>query len=491
MPLILPGNVGSATAATGYDVANSLRFNNGSSDRLTRTTTGSVTNADKVTFSAWVKRSGQINQNISIWGEYYDTNNRTEIGFNSTNDHFYIYGKDGGSTYVQVETNATFRDVSAWYHFVLAYDSTDGTAANRVKMYVNGVQITSFATATYPDQNTDIRLNSTNQGYSVGDAEAADHFWDGYMCEVAHVDGQQLAPTAFGEFDDDSGIWKPKDFKDDTTFGTNGYYLEFKQSGVGTNASGMGADTSGNDNHFAVNNLTAIDQSIDTCTNNFATLNGLDFYHNATANTHSTLTEGGLKFVIASGNKGFARSTFAVSAGKWYFEAETNAVGKGFYGVCHEGIMEDGTALQPSAVYYYEAVPDFRSGDQIITTNAVSVSAGDILGFALDMDNYALYISKNGTYMNSGNPGSGSSRTGAISEEFTNGRAVLSDYGPIFANVANTSTTGGLDAKVNFGSPFYSESGGNADGNGFGNFKTAPPSGYLAFCTKNLAETGG
>ena len=244
-------------------------------------------------------------------------------------------------------------------------------------------------------------------------------------------------------------------------------------------------------NTFSETNLVATDQSIDTCTNNFATLNSLDFYYNSTANTQSTSSEGNLYYTVASGNKGFARSTFAVSTGKWYWEIEANAVGKGFYGVCHEGIMVDGTALQPSAVYYYENVPDFRSGDEIVTTNAVSISAGDILGFALDMDNSALYISKNGTYMNSGNPASGSSRTGSIAEEFTNGRAVLSDFGAIFANVANTSTSGALDASANFGSPHYSESGGNADGNGFGNFKTAPPSGYLALCTKNLGSTGG
>ena len=470
MPLILPGNVGSATAATGYDVANSLRFNNGSSDRLTRTTTGSVTNADKVTFSAWVKRSGQINQNISIWGEYYDTNNRTEIGFNSTNDHFYIYGKDGGSTYVQVETNATFRDVSAWYHFVLAYDSTDGTAANRVKMYVNGVQITSFATATYPNQNTDIRLNSTNQGYSVGDAEAADHFWDGYMCEVAHVDGQQLAPTAFGEFDDDSGIWKPKDFKDDTTFGTNGYYLEFKQSGVGTNASGMGADTSGNDNHFAVNNLTAVDQSIDTCTNNFCTWNPLANYTNSVA-----FTEGNLLAMSGTNDQwDSGRATMGFAKGKWYFECLFVAgVSTQYIGVVDESCKmntanahdENGTT-----VFYNNSGGEIRKDGTATTADYGTFSSSEVAGIAIDADNFTISVYKGGSLIVDAYALS-TTRTGFLFPFTTN----LND---------------GDGVKVNFGSPHYAESGGNTDANGYGNFNQSVPSGYFAINTKNLAEHG-
>ena len=488
MPLILPGNVGSATAATGYDVANSLRFNNGSSDRLTRTTTGSVTNADKVTFSAWVKRSGQINQNISIWGEYYDTNNRTEIGFNSTNDHFYIYGKDGGSTYVQVETNATFRDVSAWYHFVLAYDSTDGTAANRVKMYVNGVQITSFATATYPNQNTDIRLNSTNQGYSVGDAEAADHFWDGYMCEVAHVDGQQLAPTAFGEFDDDSGIWKPKDFKDDTTFGTNGYYLEFKQSGVGTNASGMGADTSGNDNHFAVNNLTAIDQSTDTCTNNFATLNPLD-----NVVSQAVFTEGNLKSTMNNSNSQGVGSTgtFWVSSGKWYVEAKliNNAGDNGSaFGVT--GKVGLSTASADRVGNSADAITYTDTGQKAIAgsyTNSYgsSFTNGDIIGIYIDLDNLKIYFAKNGSLQNSG--------TGLTLNAIAN-----TLNGVYTFSVGMNAGTGTPVFEINFGgTQTYSISSAVTDDNGYGNFEYSPnitgdsvAKKFYSMCTKNLAEYG-
>ena len=485
MPLILGTN---SIKDTGFDVANSCRFG---VNTYMHKVLGSDNEKDTWTFSLWVKRgkSGStqrmMTHNGATSGKFF------YLRWESNEQlHFHIGMSDGN--FAGFDTTQVFRDHSAWYHIVCAVDTTQGTEANRVKIYVNGSQVTAFGTANYPAQNTTASIGRTDTPMVVGalygsgfgiTSGSPQEFYDGYLAEVCFIDDSQLAADSFGEFDSDSGIWKPKDVSG-LTFGTDGFYLDFEDSG------NLGNDANGGTDLTEVN-LAAIDQSIDTCTNNFATLNPLDLYYNATASTGSTLTEGNLYYQVASGNKGFARSTFGVSAGKWYFEVEANSVGKGFYGVCHEGIMVDGTALQPSAVYYYEAVPDFRSGDQIITTNAVSVSAGDILGFALDMDNYALYISKNGTYMNSGNPGSGSSRTGAISELFTNGRAVLSDYGPIFANVANTSTTGGLDAKVNFGSPFYSESGGNADGNGFGNFKTAPPSGYLAFCTKNLAETGG
>ena len=483
MPLILPGNVGSATAATGYDVANSCRFNDGDSAYMHKTPGGAGTSADLFTFSMWIKR-GIISSSdrIVLFYAQSDAQNFDRISFTDA-DVLEWKGVRSDSQAFNLTTSQVFRDISSWYHLHFIWDSADSTADNRMRIYVNGTQVTAFGTRANPSSGLDAIIGSA-QKHSVGSTGSSGTYYDGYMAEVVYLDGQELTPDGnTGEFDEDSGIWKPIDVSG-LTFGNNGFYLDYEDSG------NLGNDANGGTDLTEVN-LAAIDQSIDTCTNNFATLNPLDLYYNATASTGSTLTEGNLYYQVASGNKGFARSTFGVSAGKWYFEVEANSVGKGFYGVCHEGIMVDDTTLQNSAVYYYEAVPDFRSGDEIVTTNAVSVSAGDILGFALDMDNYALYISKNGTYMNSGNPGSGSSRTGAISEEFTNGRAVLSDYGPIFANVSNTSTTGGLDTLLNFGSPPYSESGGNADGNGFGNFKTAPPSGYLAFCTKNLAETGG
>jgi len=411
------------------------------------------------TFEFWVYKTASGKAAI-FETRASDDNDGFNLEFNSTGNGAFEWYDTSIASGNDLPKDGSAIALNTWTHFAVVRNGSS------CKMYRDGT-----AVGTEKDVGTDSQVSAGTP--TIGESAAGANDFQGFLDEIrlsstARYTGNFTAPSAAFTSDSDTVL-----------------LIQSKASNL------ISADVSGTGNHLTSSGLTLIDQSIDTCTNNFATLNGLDFYHNSTANTQSTLTEGSLYYQVASGNKGFARSTFGVSAGKWYFEVETNSVGKGFYGVCHEGIMVDGTALQPSAVYYYENVPDFRSGDQIITTGVVSVSAGSILGFALDMDNHALYISKDGTYMNSGNPGSGSSRTGAISELFTNGRAVLSDFGPIFANVSNTSTTGGLDAKVNFGSPFYSESGGNADGNGFGNFKTAPPSGYLAFCTKNLAETGG
>jgi hypothetical protein len=299
------------------------------------------------------------------------------------------------------------------------------------------------------------------------------------MCEVAHVDGQQLAPTAFGEFDDDSGIWKPKDFKNDTTFGTNGYYLEFKQSGVGTNASGMGADTSGNDNHFAVNNLTAIDQSTDTCTNNFAVLNRLAW----TTGSGLTFSEGNLKVANSVSDWRPVISTIPVTTGKWYCEIKCTAIGSGAqYGVT------------PITDYNDPGNLAFNIGDQARTfvyindgnkeNNGSAASYGntyttnDIIGIAIDLTNNYIYFSKNGTFQASGDPTSGSSGTNAA-YALTDGYY----YGFTFATNAGT-------AEINFGSPSFSISSGNSDGNGYGNFEYSVPSGYYALNSKNLAEYG-
>jgi hypothetical protein len=197
---------------------------------------------------------------------FYDSGGNLQefIGFNSTDSFRWYHRTSGGTTYY-LNTNRLFRDVSAWYHILVAYDSTQATASNRVKFYVNGTQETSFETSNYPAQDVDSELNKANaiRLYSWNGSE----YFNGYIAENVFCDGQALAPSDFGEFDEDSGIWKPIAYEG--TYGTNGYFLEFKDS------SALGDDTSGNTNDWTVNNLTSIDQTTDTPTNNFATLNPL------------------------------------------------------------------------------------------------------------------------------------------------------------------------------------------------------------------------
>jgi len=474
---------------TGYDVANSARFENSSSDYLNRTPS-STSNRKTFTFSFWVKRT-KLGTNDTIYNVRPGGLGANRLSFHSTTDTFRI-ALEPISKFIF--TTRKFRDVSAWYHIVAAFDTTQGTASDRVKIYINGVQEGSLVkgdggAATYPDQNTDLDINTTNVINLGRDLETSSDFIDMYLAEFVFIDGQQLAPTSFGEFDEDSGIWKPIDVSG-LTFGTNGFYLDFEDS------SALGNDVSGNDNDFTVNNLTAIDQSTDTCTNNFATFNPLAVWRGQNTTPSSVLEEGNLKVAIGSSEVTLVASTFGVTSGKWYWESKSNGVGRLFSGFVNKNAFgntsEPHASTNSAGISYYEAVPDFRgnSGDGGITTGVVSISSGDVLGFALDMDNFAFYISKNGTYMNSGNPTSGSNKTGAISELFTNGSQYLSDHGEVFPCCYVQSTDFVGTASYNFGSPPYSESGGNSDGNGYGNFKTAPPSGYYALNTKNLAEYG-
>jgi len=482
MPLILPGNVGSATAATGYAVDNSLRFNDGSSDSLTKSL-GTPTSTKIGTFSCWVKL-GNVTTEQTMLGAYADSSNRHHIEFQA--DHnIEIFGKASNSVNMNLITNAFFRDVSAFYNIVVAYDTSQGTASNRVKLYVNGTQVTSFATETYPAQDLVLQFNTDGSTIAVGRNQGG-NYADGYMCEVVFVDGQALAADSFGEFDEDSGIWKPIKVSG-LTFGDNGSYLEFKGSGTSANASGMGADTSGNTNHFTVNNLTAVDQSTDTCTNNFATLNPLDnFFPNHTYSdgnlTSASGTADGSPYTYVTSSMGF-------NTGKWYWEFKAvakesgidnwvpgftsqrtttttlvnanNTHGYGMYG--HSGVI------------YNDGSSAYGSG----------FTTGNIVMIAVDMDNLGAYWGVNGTWLNSSDPESGSSRTGA--KVITAPTGDIGVYLPSwFWYEADVNGT----ASFNFGSPPYAISSGNADGNGFGNFEYAVPSGYLAICTKNLAESG-
>ena len=467
-----------AKVTPAYEVANSCMFNDGDSAYMHKTPS-SDGNRQTFTISVWLKR-GTLSSIQNILGSSDDSfGNGLFLQFQA--DDTLRFGFQDPNQFKV--TNRVFRDCSAWYNIVVAVNVNEASNSNRVKIYVNGTQETSFGT---DNTMTDVDKDWNNQqAHSVGRSGAYDsQYFDGYLAEVVSIDGSQLAATSFGEFDEDSPtIWKPKDVSG-LTFGTNGFYLDFEDS------SNLGNDANGGTDLTEVN-LAATDQTTDTPNNNFATLNPLDHYYNATTSTGGTLSEGNTKFVIASGNKGFARSTIGVNAGKWYWECKLHAVSKGFLGVCNNEILVKDSTPQVNAIYLYEATPDFRSGDQILTTGVASISTNNIMNFALDMDNNAFYIGVNNSWMNSGDPTSGSSRTGAISELFTTGRAIISDSGEMFANLLNTSTSGGINTSMNFGNPAYANYSDAADANGYGAFEYAPPSGFLALCTKNLGSDGG
>ena len=469
-----------STPSFAYEVANSLRLDEPSNSGLTKTPSGAG-NRRTFTLSTWVKRSKITNQtgDVQTMFESRESNNDNCALTFQTDDTLSIKLKVSG-TNKSLITNRVFRDVSAWYHIVCAVDTTQSTDSNRVKIYVNGVQETSFGTEDYPSQDAQTSFNNS-VGHGIGKrSDTTSQNFDGYLTEVVMIDGQALDPTSFGEFNSDSPtIWQPIDISG-LTFGTNGFYLDFEDS------SALGNDVSGNNNDYSVSNLSAVDQSTDTCTNNFATLNPLVTYP-STPPVHS---EGNLQVVTVNADPGHfgSSSTIGVSTGKWYAEFKpTNSTSGVPYLI---GVSSDPAEMARNGAtsgnqnsstewgYYSYSGNQFHDGSNSSYGDAYTTN--DIIGVALDLDNHKLYFSKNGTFQNSGDPTSGSTGTGAISI----------DSGETYFFMLSDLGGGVCTFQANFGSPPFSISSGNSDANGHGNFEYSVPSGYYALNTKNLAEYG-
>ena len=457
----MPFNIFGANSVSGYTVKNSLRFNRGSSDTLSRTFS-TATNYKIQTFSAWIKRaniSGSTTYRL-IGGYNGSAGFSSEINFN--NDSLRM--EFGGSSQYILKTTQLFRDVSAWYHILVAIDTTQATSSNRIKMYVNGSQVSAFDTANYPAQNDNSQLTSANANNYIGSGWSGGEPFDGYMSEIYFIDGQQLTPSSFGETDTDTGIWIPKAYTG--TYGTNGFYLQFK------NSSSLGTDSSGNGNNFTVNNLTSIDQTTDTPTNNFATGNPLII----TAN-QGTFAEGNLQ-LTGAGSISNLFSTIAVDKGKWYMECKVISNADSLLGISSiDQVNSSFTYIGSTSLSW-----GYHAGNGKLYNNGASVAygntytAGDIVGIALDMDNGKVYFHKNGTYQNSSNPTTQTNpaATGLTGYYYMGTSCYFSP-----AEVR----------QVNYGNPPYS-SNAYQDANGYGNFSYSVPSGYYSLCTKNLYQYG-
>ena len=443
-----------------YEVANSCRFDDGSSSKLSKSISSSG-NRKTWTWSAWIKRGNIAGANMDLFGTQYTGLAKGGLYIDTSERLYYSqYEAGGASNNVGIRTNRVFRDTSAWFHVCLIWDTTDSTGDDRIRLYINGTRETSLGVNTNPSLNLDGVVNLNTHDLFVG-GEVSTLFFDGYMCEVVFIDGQALTPDNFGEFDSDTPtIWKPKDVSG-LTFGTNGFYLDFKDS------SNLGNDANGGTD-FTESNLAATDQSTDTCTNNFCTLNPL---YNAYVDP--TFSEGNLKITQSSSWAG-AKATMGVSTGKWYWEVKlTGTMSDHHHGVQQENVNE--TAQNPqnttgTTVFYNHDGGEMKSDSTATTADYGTFSDGDIMGLALDMDA--------GSY-------------GQITI-YKNGSAIVSDF-----NLVSSSTTvmpfasiGNSTAEYNFGSPSFAISSGNSDANGYGNFEYAVPSGYYALNTKNLAEFG-
>jgi len=479
MPLILGTN---SIKDTAYEVANSVRFEDGDSPSMYKTP-GSSGNRRTWTFSTWFKR-GNLGSSQWILDAYGGSSDEFHIYISSGNAiGIYTIGGGFGSN-LSISSSNLVRDTSAWYHLVVRCDTTQGTASNRLRVYLNGAEVT-YASYSNFTENGEGQVSESGTKHWIGRRNAGDYF-DGYFAETVLVDGSSLAPTSFGEYDSDSPqIWKPIDVSG-LTFGTNGFYLDYEDS------SNLGNDANGGTD-FTEANLAATDQCQDSPTNNFATLNPLDNYH-----AGGTFAQGNTYYTSVSSKHDFAVSTIGMTAGKWYAEfkvhqdTDYNAIGISdhSYQGSNQEISEDNYSY--AFVNYDASNSIVRGNGSTILSSMPLFGNGDIVCVAVDITNSKLYFRKNGdAWINSGDPTSGSTGTGAVSIQDLS--SVSSSYGQgvYFFGVGlwNTSAAGSYDA--NFGNPAFAISSSNSDANGYGNFEYSVPSGYLALCTKNLGSDGG
>ena len=459
--------VGGNLLDTGYEIDNSLRFNDGDSPNVSNNpNAGSGSDGSRTQFSIsmWVKRStlalGDNNKQQFLTSAVATNNFYGTIKFNG-DDKIQINLINSGSDQDEIVTNAVYRDTSAWYHFFFAFDKTQAALSNGIKLYVNGV-LQTFDTTTYT-QNQGYHFFRPGKSHYIGNYNGQEGYFDGYMAEVHFVDGQVKAHTDFGETND-NGVWIPKDYTG--THGTYGFHLEFKQTGTSENSSGIGADTSGNDEHFAVANLAATDVTTDTPTNNFATLNPLS------NSLQASYSEGNLD-EACNDNYGVG-ATQAFANGKWYWEVKITAGDNNLVGIANSDEQHRLATvfgiINYSITAYGVDGRIFREGSTVEDVDD-TYGANDIVGLAVDMDSGTRTVQfyKNGSTF-------GSAVTLPTNWGFTL---------PMIRKGGSSQTS-----SFNFGNPAFSISSGNADANGYGNFEYAPPSGYYALCTKNLAEYG-
>lgn len=443
-----------AQQPSGYQISRSVRLRSSAGAYFNRTpaVSGSRTTW---TWSGWIKR-GNLSAIQTIFGAV-DGAARDEMRFDAA-DTFTFFLNDG--VQANFVTSQVFRDPSAWYHFIVAIDSTQATASNRVKIYLNGSQITSFSTASYPSLNypTDFCGNVVHRIGRRPDGTATNYL-GAYLTEFNFVDGQQLTPSSFGEFDAVTGVWKPKKYSG--TYGTNGFYLNFSDNSAAT-AAAIGKDYSGNGNNWTPNNIsvtagTTYDSMLDVPTNwddggngrgNYAVLSPVS------SSSGMTITDGNLN-VVSTANDINAFSSISATSGKWYCEVLMNtAPAATMIGVCAVSTA----AFSPRFYVVAGSVGYYIDGQKYIAgTNSAYGSAyagGDLIGIALDMDARTVTFYKNGVSQ------------GVISGSLTS----TGDY---YFVCSDGSSSGSINQSWNFGQqPFV----------------YTPPTGYKALNTQNLPD---
>jgi len=465
-----------ASGASGYQISRSLRFNSADSAYLSRTPS-SAGNRKTFTVSYWAKR-GTLGVTQYLFAADSGTTESTWFQVGAFDNNGTSYDSTGLGTWTTSggQTPAIYRDTSAWYHFVWAVDTTQATASNRVKLWVNGVQQTLSTIGI--TQNADLAWNNSGVVHYIGARIDAGprQFFDGYLTEIYNIDGQALTPSSFGETNAQTGVWRPKKYSG--SYGTNGFYLNFSDNS-NTTAATLGKDYSGNGNNFTPNNFSVSagagnDSLVDTPTlygtdtgaggsvrGNYCTFSAVD------KATTVTLSNGGLD-LIGTNAGGRARASMAVSSGKWYFEFLMVAIdGGGYNGFMATTARADVTGGGGTTDLGVNAdtwgVPNGFNGQvRNNGTNGGSITGitnGQIGMFALDMDSGKFWYGINGTWVNSGDPATGAN--------------------PVYSNLSGYTIAAAIGHGVNTSISYSYNFGQRA-------FSYTAPTGFKALCTQNL-----
>ena len=441
---------GASGAGGGYEIDQSIRFNDNDSAYLTSGTFGTATNSYIWTFSWWGKR-GVLGTYCTLVSTNTSANDagRFTMRFDQTTNVLLI----GGYATNWRITSRVFRDPSAWLHIVVKVDTTQATAADRLRLYINGVEETAFTTNNNPTQNTTIGMNTAGQHQIGRDLNGGGFLYDGYMAEINFIDGQALAPTDFGETNDD-GVWVPKAYVG--TYGTNGFYLK------GQDSSNLGDDSSGNGNDFTSSGLTADDQVTDTPTENYCTLNPLY----GAVSYPATFSNGNLTASGSGGVGRYAISTMGATSGKWYSEVKVDSMSTpvlfrivvgGWSNLYDPLLFSAGEAAPQINSVLYMGDGRRRINNSDTTSWGATFTTGDVIGVAYDADTGKVWFAKNNTWQSSGNPAAG-----------TNPAATLTTDAPFYSGLNPFDSGTGT---VNFGQL---------------GFTYTPPTGFSALSTANL-----
>ena len=436
------------------------------------TRTGTSGNQKTFTFAGWFKIKPEV-QNFCWTAGIYSSTIMSQCYFESDGTFVINHFNATPTQLYNLVTDRLFRDPAAWYHVVVAMDTTQAVAADRTKIYINGVQETSFSTETYPVEDYDTAFNSTLT-QSIGRRDGSSTYYDGVMAHLHAADGLAYAPTVFGEVDSTSGIWVAKT-SPSVTYGTNGGFYKFAAGALGTDSSGEG------------NNMTVtgtMTNTKDTPDNNFATMNPLDNFYQG-----MTYSQGNNTIVTA--NSAPSTSTIGLDSGKWYCESKAVSTTGGadwIAGITSNNLNGTSNELGHFANDWgYKGVNGSVRTGNLDGAYGNTWGTGDIIGTALDLTNNKLYFSINGVWQNSGVPTSGATGTGAISISLGTNDA---SKGAFFIAAGCETASEQHTWSMNFGNGYFGTTldGTNADDAGIGLFKYDVPAGYYAICTNNLGD---